>query len=135
MVVLWGLFCNETGTFLEFSLVYLLKKHLLNHNLQKNKLTKITFTNLLKNRAELITSWGFLICSFWYGCENQRKCVIVLFAIFLVWWLPKFCKIRWYFQVQSNTDVYLSFASIYINPVYMKHLIKPGLGLICVAWV
>ena len=32
-----------------------------------------------------------------------------------------FCKIRWHFQVQSNTEVYLSFASIYINPDYMKH--------------
>ena len=36
---------------------------------------------------------------------------------------------------QSNTEVYLSFASIYINPVYMKHLIKRGLGLICITWV
>ena len=27
-----------------------------------------------------------------------------------------FCKIRWHFEVQSNTEVYLSFLSIYINP-------------------
>ena len=47
-----------------------------------------------------------------------------------------FCKMIWRYQVQLNTEVYLSFASIYINPDYMKHLIKRGLGsLKCCAWV
>ena len=42
----------------------------------------------------------------------------------------------WRYQVQLNTEVYLSFASIYINPDYMKHLIKCGLGSSkCCAWV
>ena len=54
MIVLKVLFCNKTATFLEFFLIYLLKKYLLNHNLPKNKFTKIPFTNLLKNTAALV---------------------------------------------------------------------------------
>ncbi len=28
-----------------------------------------------------------------------------------------FCKIRWHNEIKSNSEVYSSFASIYINPV------------------
>ena len=55
MIVLKGLFCNKTFTFLEFFLVYLLKKYHLNHNLPKNKFPKIPFTNLLKNTADRLS--------------------------------------------------------------------------------
>ena len=46
-------FCNETGTFLEMFLVYLVKNYLLNQNLQKHLFPKITFTNSLINMAEV----------------------------------------------------------------------------------
>ena len=52
VVVLYGIFCNETGTFLYIFLIYLLL-YLLIHNFQKHKFPKITFTNLLKHTAEL----------------------------------------------------------------------------------
>ena len=72
--------------------------------------------------------------------QRSIKCVIKASKLsFDRYWTKnqfKFCKIRWCFQVQSNTVVYLSFLSIYINPVYMKHLIKGGLGgLKCCACV
>ena len=58
--------------FFRIVLVYLLKKYLLNHNLQKNKFQKITFTNLLKNAAEHYYYISAFLSSFVANIKSQQ---------------------------------------------------------------
>ena len=82
----------------------------------------------LKN-TEFISKLLFLpVLSFATQNELQKfsfiQCCCSTYQRILFCWNPGwafislyfFCKMIWHFEVQSNIEVYLSFASIYINP-------------------
>ncbi len=50
-----------------------------------------------------------------------------------VYVITLFCKIRWHDQVQSNSEVYSSFASIFINQVINQGCVGASFGVVFIS--